>query len=112
MTPMRSFAALRHPGYRAFITGGFAAMMGDSIEHVISYWMIFQAFHSPALGGFAIFSHWIPFLFFSVYSGALADRFDPRRMMQLGMAMFATASFCWGLLSLTGTLQQIGRAHV
>src|SRR5438034_11337046 len=60
-------------------------MMADSIEHVISYWIIFQKFHSPALGGFAVLSHWLPFLFFSVYSGALADRFDPRRIIQLAM---------------------------
>ena len=42
------------------------AMMADSIEHVISYWMMFQKFHSPALGGFAVVSHWLPFLLFSV----------------------------------------------
>jgi MFS family permease len=102
---LRSFAALRHSGYRGYITGAFSAMLGDSIEHVISYWMIFQAFHSPAMGGFAIFSHWVPFLFFSVYSGALADRFDPRRMMQVGMLMFMSASTAWGVLFLTGTLE-------
>jgi MFS family permease len=102
---IRTFAALRHPGYRGYITGGFAAMLGDSIEHVISYWLIYQTFHSPLLGGFAIFSHWIPFLFFSVYAGALADRFDPRRMMQIGMLMFMCASLGWGILALTGTME-------
>ena len=102
---IRTFAALRHPGYRGYITGGFGAMLGDSIEHVISYWMIFQTFHSPMLGGFAIFSHWIPFLLLSVYSGALADRFDPRRMMQVGMLMFMASSLGWGILFLTGTMQ-------
>jgi len=80
-------------------------MMADSIEHVISYWIIFQKFHSPALGGFAILSHWLPFLFFSVWSGALADRFDPRRLIQLGMALFMAASLGWGVLILTDTLE-------
>ncbi len=103
--PPQSFAALRHPGYRAYFAGSALAMMADSIEHVISYWIIFQKFHSPALGGFAILSHWLPFLFFSVWSGALADRFDPRRIIQLGMALFMAASLGWGLLILTDTLQ-------
>src|SRR3989454_833613 len=80
-------------------------MMADSIEHVISYWIIFQKFHSPALGGFAVLSHWLPFLFFSVYSGALADRLDPRRIIQLGMLLFMAASLGWGLLFLTGSLE-------
>jgi hypothetical protein len=45
-------------------------MMADAIEHVISYWMIYQKFQSPALGGYAVISHWLPFLLFSVYSKA------------------------------------------
>jgi len=101
----RSFAALRHPGYRAYFIGSALAMMADSIEHVISYWIIFQKFHSPALGGFAMLSHWLPFLFFSVWSGALADRFDPRRIIQVGMALFMAASLGWGLLFLTDSLE-------
>ena len=103
--PPQSFAVLRHPGYRAYFVGSALAMMADSVEHVISYWIIFQKFHSPALGGFAMLSHWLPFLFFSVWSGALADRFDPRRLIQLGMALFIAASLGWGLLFLTGSLE-------
>src|SRR3954467_9492178 len=80
-------------------------MMADSIEHVISYWMMFEKFHSQALGGFAVVSHWLPFLFFSVYSGALADRFDPRRIIQLGMLFFIGVSLTWGFLFLTDTLE-------
>ena len=81
------------------------AMMADNIEHVISYWIIFQKFESPALGGFAVFSHWVPFLLFSVYAGALADRFDPRRIIQLGMLLFMAVSLGWGILFLTDSLE-------
>ena len=80
-------------------------MLADSIEHVISYWVVFQKFHSPALGGFAVVSHWLPFLLFSVHAGALADRLDPRRIIQLGMLLFMFVSAAWGLLFITGTLQ-------
>ena len=82
-----SFAALRHRGFRAYFLLSALAMMADNIEHVISYWVVHERFDSPALGGFAVVSHWLPFLLFSVYSGALADRLDPRRMIQLGMAL-------------------------
>ncbi len=80
-------------------------MMADNIEHVISYWVLYQKFHSPALAGFAIVSHWLPFLMFSVASGALADRFDPRRLIQCGMGLFIAASLAWGYFFATGTLQ-------
>jgi len=101
----QSFAALRHAGFRTYFITAAMVMMADSIEHVISYWMIFQKFHSPALGGFAILAHWLPFLFFSVYSGALADRYDPRRIIQAGMLLFMAASLGWGVLFLTDTLE-------
>jgi MFS family permease len=67
--------------------------------------MVFQKFHSPALAGFAIVSHWLPYLLFSVASGALADRFDPRRIIQIGMGLFIIASLSWSYFFVTGTLQ-------
>ena len=91
-----SFAALRHGGFRAYFVTYALAMTADNIEHVISYWMMFQKFQSPALAGFAVLSHWLPFLLFSVYSGALADRFDPRRIIQIGMLVFMGVSLAWG----------------
>jgi MFS family permease len=100
----RAFAALRAPGYAAYLIGTALAMMADNVEHVISYWMVFQKFHSPALGGFAVLSHWLPFLLFSIPSGALADRLDPRRIIQAGMVLFMLCSLAWGVLFMTDTL--------
>src|ERR1700687_4023710 len=101
----QSYAALRHPGYRAQFLTYALAMMADNIEHVISYWMVFQKFHSPVLAGFAVLSHWLPFLMFSVAAGALAERFDPRRIIQCGMALFIIASLSWGYFFFTDSLQ-------
>jgi len=103
--PIPKFAALHVADYRRYFAWGLISMMADNIEHVISYWVIFQKFHSPALGGFAVISHWVPFLLFSVYSGALADRYDCRKLMHIGIALFMVASGSWGLLFLTDTLQ-------
>jgi MFS family permease len=101
-----SFGALRHPGFRAYYAVTAVAMTADFIEHVISYWVIFQKFESPELAGFAVISHWLPFLLFSVYSGALADRFDPRRLIQLAMLLFMGVSITWGVLFHTDTLEK------
>src|SRR3984893_39343 len=88
-----------------YFMGTATAMLADNIEHVISYWVMFQKFHAPALSGFAVIAHWVPYLLFSGYSGALADRFDPRRMIQLGMLLFMLVSMSWGVLILSGSLQ-------
>ena len=100
-----AFAALRHGSFRVYFATSAAAMMADNIEHVISYWVMFQKFHSPALAGFAVLIHWLPFLLFSVYFGALADRYDCRRIIQLALVLFMGVSFGWGLLFLTDTIE-------
>ena len=100
-----AFAALRHASFRAYFLTSAAAMMADNIEHVISYWVMFEKFHSPALAGFAVLSHWLPFLLFSVYSGALADRYDCRRVIQFAVLLFMGVSLAWGLLFLTDTIE-------
>ena len=101
----QAFGALRLPGYGAYLATFLLTMMADNVEHVVSYWMMFQKFHSPALGGFAVVSHWLPFLLFSVSVGALNDRFDSRRIIQTGALLFIVASAGWGYFFITGTLQ-------
>ena len=104
--PPKSFAALRHPQYRVYFIATALAMMADNIEHVISYWVLYEKFHSPTLGGIAVLTHWLPFLMFSVYSGALADRFDRRRIIQVGMGCFMLASLGWAVLFYLDTVEQ------
>ena len=98
------FAALRNPSCRPYLGGAALAMMADNIEHVITYWVIWQKFHSPALTGFEVISHWLPFLVLSPYFGALADRYDCRKLIQGSQALFMAVSLTWGILFATGTL--------
>jgi len=101
----RPFDALRLPGFRTFLLTFMLTMMADNVEHVMTYWVVFQKFHSAALGGFAVVSHWLPYLVFSVPVGALNDRFDSRRLIQAGAALFMFVSLGWGYFFVTGTLQ-------
>src|SRR5512134_598258 len=100
-----AFAALHHRDFRRYFIVHLFSTMGDNIEHVISYWLLFQKFHSPVLGGFAVISHWTPFLFLAVYFGALADRHDCRRVLQAAQLLFAGVSLLWAILFLTDTIQ-------
>jgi MFS family permease len=99
------FGALYHRDYRNYFLLALLGMTAESIEHVTSYWVIFESFHSPSLGGFAVISHWVPFLVLSIYTGALADRFDCRRLIQVSQALLMLVSLAWGALFLTGTLR-------
>ena len=98
-------SALSHPGFRVFFFCVAAVMTADFCEHVISYWVMWEKFHSTWLAGFAVISHWLPFLLLSIPSGALGDRFDTRRIIQVGMLVFASVSIAWGVLFLSGKLE-------
>jgi MFS family permease len=104
-TAARPASALSHSGFRVFFFCIAAVMTADFCEHVISYWVIFEKFQSTWLGGFAVISHWLPFLLLSIPSGALSDRFDTRRVIQVGMLIFASVSVAWGVLFYTGKLE-------
>jgi len=101
----RRFAALRDRNSRPYLFTAGLSMMGDNIEHVITYWVLWQEFHSPALAGFQVISHWLPFLLLSVWFGGLADKYDCRKLIQIAQGLFMFVSVCWAVLFLTGTLQ-------
>ena len=103
--PQVAFAALKHKDYRWFLIATMLAMMADNIEHVISYWVLFQKFQSPVLAGFAVISHWTPFLLLSVYFGGLADRYDCRKLIQIAQIMYMGVTAVWAILFLTDTIQ-------
>ena len=100
----RRFAALANRDCRPYLIGAMLSMMADNIEHVITYWILWEKFHSPALTGFEVLSHWLPFLTLSVYFGGLADRFDCRRVIQAAQVLFMAVSVAWGILFLTDSL--------
>jgi hypothetical protein len=101
----RSSAAMGTRFRVQFVTFVFA-MMADNIEHVISYCDV-PEIHSPALAGFAIVPHWLPFLLFSVAAGALTDCSDPRRIIQCGMPL--PSGVAWLGLFLHHRHSQMGR---
>jgi MFS family permease len=100
-----AFAALRHKDFRAYFFTTMLAMMADNIEHVISYWLLYEKFKSPTLAGFAVLSHWTPFLLFAVYFGAMADRYDCRKVIQVAQVMYMSVSAAWAFLFWTDTIQ-------
>ncbi|HWH79863.1 MAG TPA: MFS transporter, partial [Candidatus Binatus sp.] len=100
-----AFAALHHKDFRAYFVTTMLAMMADNIEHVISYWLLYVKFHSPVLAGFAVLSHWTPFLLFAVYFGAMADRYDCRKVIQVAQIMYMGVSAMWAFLFWTDTIE-------
>ena len=99
-----SFAAFSNPSFRSFTIAGMLWLMADNIEHVISYWVIFDKFDSPMLGGYAVISHWMPYLLLATYMGGLADRVDCRKLFLASMGLFMFVSLGWAFVFWTDTV--------
>jgi MFS family permease len=99
------FPALQLPDFRLYWVTSTVAMLGDNIEHVIGYWLLWELTHSPFWLGYAVFAHWFPFLLFSLHAGAWADRIDNRYLLQVNQACLVVCSGTLGVLAVTGHLQ-------
>src|SRR5699024_7311105 len=107
----RRFGPLRDTHSRPYLITAGLSMMADNIEHVITYWVLWEVFASPWLVGFQVISHWLPFLLFSVLFGGLAEKYDCRRIIQAAQILFALVSLSWGLLFVPALLLLLGPAH-
>jgi len=102
--PHVAFAALRQPGYGMFFLGNAIVMMAtmpNTSSLTSRSTTPFTDRHSVHRRARALAA--IPAV--RKLFGALTDRFDPRRMIQIGLVLFMTCSITWGVLLHFGHLQ-------
>lgn len=75
------YAALRHTGYRRFLTGNFLANLGRQAFNIAVAWQIYQWTHSATALGLVGLVNVIPLITLVLPAGVLADRIDRRVMI-------------------------------
>ena len=106
--PIR-FAALQVPTFRGYWVTSWISSTGDGMENVIRGLLIVQLVGlsaAPFWLGMMVFAHWIPFTLFSLYGGALADRYDNRKVQIVAQLLLMTAAFGVAAATLTGSVTQ------
>lgn len=111
MSPVRPirFAALQVPTFRGYWVTSWISSTGDGMENVIRGLLIVQLVGlsaAPFWLGMMVFAHWIPFTLFSLYGGALADRYDNRKVQIVAQLLLMTAAFGVAAATLTGSVTQ------
>jgi MFS family permease len=86
------FAALEVPQFRIYWLAGALSITGDGMENVIRNWLVWELTHSPLWLGMMVFAHWVPFTFFSLYGGVLADRYDNRKVQLVAQVILLAAA--------------------
>jgi len=97
------FDALAVPTFRWYWITSWISSTGDGMENVIRNVLVYQlaGTSAPFWLGMMVFAHWVPFTFFSLYGGVLADRYDNRKVQIVAqlLLMAAALSVAWATLA-------------
>ena len=77
-------------------------MAGMQMQMLARSYLVYEITGSASLLGIVAAGNALPMLILSLYGGAFADRFDRKRIIQIGQAVFATLSLLVGVAIFTG----------
>lgn len=86
------YAALRHPGYRAFVLGRAVFMIGSQMQTAAVAWFIYEKLGSALALGYVGLVQIIPIILLALPAGHVADRVDRRKLIAAGQSVFLLCS--------------------
>ena len=93
-----TFRALRHRNYRLFFYGQLVSLIGNWMEQTAMSWLVYQLTGSKLLLGVTAALGSAPMMFFSLWGGALADRYPKRAIIICTQAAQMLPSFALAFL--------------
>jgi MFS family permease len=102
-----TFRALRHRNYRLFFSGQLISFIGTWMQSTAMSWLIYQITGSKLLLGVVAAVASAPMIFFSLWGGAVADRYPKRTIIfwaqtaQMVPAFVLAALAWWGMATPT-----------
>ena len=100
----RTFASLAIPDFRNLWLGNVLVFMATSIRMVVSGYLAYDLTSSPIVLGVVNAGYAIPMLLMTPVGGALADRYDRRRLVQGAQLAFSATAGAIAFTILTGTV--------
>jgi MFS family permease len=101
-----TFRSLRHRNYRLFFISSSVTNVGTWVQRVAQDWLVLQLTHSGTDLGLVTGLQFLPALFLSLQGGAIADRFDKRKVLILTNLAGGFFAMILGLLALFGTVER------
>lgn len=83
LTAIKTLRSLRHRNFRLLVEGGVISTSGDFMQSIAQSWLVWELTHSPFRLGLVSFFDTVPRLFIGAIGGAIADRFDRRRVLMI-----------------------------
>ena len=83
----RTLRSLRHRNFRLLMEGALISSSGDFMQNIAQSWLVWELTRSPVALGVIAFFDTLPRLLVGAVGGAIADRFDRRRVLQVTQAL-------------------------
>ena len=100
----RSFASLEIRNYRLYFGGQVVSLAGNWMQIVAELWLVLLLTGSGVAVGLATALQFSGILLFGAIGGALADRFDKRKLLIVANTAFAITAILFALLVASGVV--------
>ena len=97
--------AFRHRNYRLFFGGQLISVCGTWMQSVAQSWLVYRLTGSAMLLGLVGFASQIPVFLLSPLGGAVADRYDRRRVLVFTQSASMLLAFALAALTLSGCVR-------
>ena len=99
-----TFRSLRIRNYRLFTAGQLVSNTGTWMQRIAQDWLVLALTHSGIALGVVTALQFLPILLFSVWGGALADRYRKRVMLMFTQSTMGVLAAVLGGLTLAGVV--------
>jgi len=93
-----NWRSFRHRNYRILFPANTISNIGSWAQRVAQDWLVLELTHSGTYLGIVTAIQFTPVLFFSLHGGALADRFNKRKLLMGTNALGAFSALMLGVL--------------
>jgi len=101
-----TFRSLRHRNYRLFFISSTVTNIGTWVQRIAQDWLVLQLTHSGTDLGLVTGLQFLPALFLSLQGGAIADRFNKRKVLIFTNIAGGLFAFILGVLAITGNVHR------
>src|SRR5437899_5739739 len=98
----RPYYALRHRDFRLLAAATLVSVVGTQMQNVGIDWHVYVLTRSPLALGTVGLVRVLPIIFFSIWGGLVADRYDRKRVQFITQAVLAANALLLALLTWLG----------
>jgi MFS family permease len=104
-TLRRTFGSLDSHNYRLYFTGDLVSHIGSWMQTMAEAWLVLQLTGQGIAVGATFAFRFLPVLLFGLWGGAIADRFDRRKVLLVTQSLAAVLAVVLWLIVLTDVVQ-------